>query len=108
MAPARPWHRVAIVGLGIAQAAAILVGAVLLIRQGSPQLQVARGVPPRTVPPTLVPAVARVEVDIDYGRTVFIQSDSRGVTVVPNEPEENSNSVDWKFATLGYFEAMAE
>jgi len=78
-----------VIGLGIAQAAAILVGAMLLF-------------------PSPTVAVAKAEVDIDYGRIDLIRFDPRGVDVVCKEPEENSNSVDSGFVALGYFEAMAE
>ena len=114
--PARPWRRAAIAGLVIAQAAAILLGALLLIRQGGShsQVQIAKHVPPPRSPLSPVPnPVARVaiqtaKVDVDCNQLVCIQSSLRGVKVVRVDPEENSNSVDPSFVMLGILEAMAE
>lgn len=109
--PASRWRRSALVALGIVQAAAVLlVGATLAIRHG--QAPVDRPRPPQVA--QNAPTVAKVEVDIEYGRTVFIQSDPKGRTVVRVEAEEGSVAfadsapVGWNFAALGKFEAMGQ
>ncbi len=111
-APARPWRRAAIAGMVFAQAAAILVGAVLLFRQSGAQVQIANRVPP-PIPPVPGAVVANlaiptIKVDVDCNQTVCIQSNRRGIKVVRVESEENSNSVDSNFVMLGILEAMAE
>jgi hypothetical protein len=110
--PALRWHRAAIAGMVIAQAAAILVGAVLLFRQNGAQVPIAKPVP-QGIPSAPGAAVAQlaiptIKVDVDYNQTVCIQSNRRGIKVVRVESEENSNSVDSNFVMLGILEAMAE
>jgi hypothetical protein len=110
VSPAHPWRRAAIAAMVIAQAAAILLGAMLLLRQGGSQVQLAKQVPPPSPLPEAVvsAAIPLNKVDIDFNQTVCIQSNRREVRVLRVEPEENSNSVDSSFVMLGILEAMAE
>ncbi len=89
---ARPWLRWAGATLGIAQAAAFLVGAVWLGLQPAPATA----------------AVARVNIPASDGRLVMISSNGADLKFVSLDGDEGSNTVDPSFVMLGKLEAMAE
>jgi hypothetical protein len=101
LAPRRPWQRWAPVPLVLAEAAALLMGALWLGSQPGP----ARA------------AIAKVEIPASDGALVMIHADGPDPKVVSLAADEGSNAVDGEgygalvepsFVLLGKLEAMAE
>jgi hypothetical protein len=128
-----PWRRRAMLAFGIAQAAALLVGAWLVTRTdpGRPPVQNGLALNPASIKPGVtapVPTPTRAanvvtvtttkgaEIDIDYGAQVMIHSGPEGVTVVSRATYEGSGAVatlqsgpvDRNFEMFNIIEAMAE
>ena len=92
LAPIRPWRRWAPATFGIAQAAAILAGAIWLGSQPSPTPL----------------AIAKVEIPASDGALVMIQTDGTELKVVSLVADDGSSAVDPGFVMLGKLESMAE
>jgi hypothetical protein len=124
LAPMRPWQRWAAATFGIAQAAALLAGAVWLGSQPSPTPvasatgTVAIGDPgPLTSQPSPTPvAGAMVEIPASDGALVMIQSVGKDLKIVSLVTDEGSSTVDREgfgalvepnFVMLGKLESMA-